>query len=49
MRSYHFTGATEYIRENELGILQDFAPYALEEAEIKSTLKEDIVCMTVEK
>jgi broad specificity phosphatase PhoE len=31
VRSYHFTSATEYIRENEEGILKDFAPHALEE------------------
>jgi hypothetical protein len=36
MRSYYFIGATEYIRENEEGILQDFAPYTLKEKVVET-------------
>jgi len=35
VRSYHFTRATEYIQENEDGVLQNFAPYGLAEEYIK--------------
>ncbi|EPE33542.1 Phosphoglycerate mutase-like protein [Glarea lozoyensis ATCC 20868] len=35
MRSYHFISTTEYIRENENGILQDFAPHALDQEAVE--------------
>jgi hypothetical protein len=34
VRAYHFISDKEYIRENDDGILQDFAPYALEQESV---------------